>query len=71
MGTDVLAASFDRDTESHEGRLSHTRVGGAHVDLELGRKDGEDLLGREGLSKGIKTSERELEVSLVLTSRQW
>lgn len=33
--SNVLAATFDRDTESHEGRLSHTGFRGAHVDLEL------------------------------------
>jgi hypothetical protein len=46
MRSDVLATTFDSDTESHEGRFSHSGVGRAHVDLELGREDGEDLLGR-------------------------
>jgi hypothetical protein len=63
MGSDVLATSFDSDTESHEGRLSHSGVGGAHVDLELGRKDREDLLGRECLSESVETSECELNIS--------
>jgi hypothetical protein len=64
MGSNVLATTFDSNTESHEGRFSHSGVGRAHVDLELGREDGEDLLRREGLSEGIEASECELDVSL-------
>ena len=66
MGSDVLATTFDSDTESHESRFSHSGVGRAHVDLQLGREDGEDLLGRQGLSESIKTSECELNVSFAL-----
>lgn len=64
MRSDVLATTFDSNTESHEGRFSHSGVGRAHVDLELGGEDGEDLLGREGLGKGIEASECKLNVSL-------
>jgi hypothetical protein len=66
MRPNVLATTFDSDTESHEGRLSHSRIGRAHVDLELGREDREDLLGRKGLGEGVKTSERELLVSFAI-----
>jgi hypothetical protein len=57
--SDVFAASLDSDTESHESRLSHSWVGRAHVDLQLGREDGEDLLRGKGLSESIETSESE------------
>lgn len=67
MRSDVFGTSFDSDTESHECRLSHSRVGRAHVDLQLGGEDREDLLGRKGLSEGIKASECELFVSLDCT----
>jgi len=63
MWSNVLATSFDSNTEGHESRFSHSGVGRAHVDLELGREDGEDLLRGKGLSEGIKASERELVVS--------
>ena len=60
MRSDVLATTLDRDTECHECGFTHSGVGRAHVDLELGREDREDLLGRESLGKGVKTSECEL-----------
>ena len=63
MRSDVLATTFNSNTESHEGRFSHSGVGRAHVDLELGGEDWEDLLGREGLGEGIEASECELFVS--------
>lgn len=62
--SDVLAAALDRNTESHEGGFAHARVGGAHVHLQLGRKDREDLLRRQGLGKGIETSEGKLKHQL-------
>jgi hypothetical protein len=64
MRSNVLATTFDSNTESHEGRFSHSGVGRAHVDLKLGREDREDLLGREGLGKGIEASECELSCQL-------
>jgi len=64
MRSDVLATSLDSDTESHQGRLPHSWVGRAHVDLELRREDREDLLGRESLCQSVETSECELNVSL-------
>jgi hypothetical protein len=33
MRSNVLATSLHSDTESHESRLSHSRIGRAHVDL--------------------------------------
>lgn len=69
--SDVLATSFDGDTESHEGRLSHSGIGRAHVALELGREDREDLLGRKSLGKGIEASECELICQLWQLTGNW
>ena len=69
MRSNVLATSLDSDTESHQGGLSHSRVGRAHVDLELRREDREDLLGRESLGQGVEASECELHVSRVQDTR--
>jgi hypothetical protein len=57
MGSDVVGATLDNNTEGHEGRLAHVGVARGHVDLELGGEDGEDLLRGQRLGEGVETSE--------------